>query len=143
MKGEHIQTSPQSNQIDSSKITSNPSKTTKVPTGDKSQHETTKAKASLTQETKPSSPSPDKREDLTALKALDVLLRRYDRRSTPTNDLGKKSSRIKFSQIQCLLKLFDGHFRKWLTDLKVQNLKFEVLWNKTFSIKSFGNVIED
>ena len=90
MKGDHIQTSPQSNQIDSSKITSNPSKTTKVSTGDKSQHETTKAKASLTQETKPSSPSPDKREDLTALKALDVLLRRYDRRSTPTNDLGKK-----------------------------------------------------
>ena len=90
MKGEHLQTSPQSNQVDNSKITSNPSKTTKIPTGDKSQHGTTKAKASLTQETKPSSPSPDKREDLTALKALDVLLRRYDRRSTPTNDLGKK-----------------------------------------------------
>ena len=36
-----------------------------------------------------SSPPNDKREDLTALKALDVLLRRYDRRSTPTNDLGK------------------------------------------------------
>ena len=31
-----------------------------------------------------------KREELTALKALDTLLRsNYDRRSTPTNDLGK------------------------------------------------------
>ena len=31
----------------------------------------------------------DTREELTALKALDKLLRKYDRRSTPTNDLGK------------------------------------------------------
>ena len=40
--------------------------------------------ASSTTETKE-----NKREDLTALKALDVLLRNYDRRSTPTNDLGE------------------------------------------------------
>ncbi len=31
----------------------------------------------------------DTREELTALKALDKLLRKYDRRSTPTNDLGE------------------------------------------------------
>ena len=36
----------------------------------------------------------EKREELTALKALDVLLRKYDRRSTPTNDLGKCSSTV-------------------------------------------------
>ena len=30
----------------------------------------------------------DTREELTALKALDGLLRKYDRRSTPTNDQG-------------------------------------------------------
>ena len=28
-------------------------------------------------------------DELTALKALDTMLRRYDRRSTPTNDLGE------------------------------------------------------
>jgi len=33
-------------------------------------------------------PKSDTREELTALKALDKLLRTYDRRSTPTNDLG-------------------------------------------------------
>ena len=35
-------------------------------------------------------PKSDTREELTALKALDKLLRTYDRRSTPTNDLGKQ-----------------------------------------------------
>ena len=44
----------------------------------------------VTETNKPTIPA-DKREDLTALKALDKLLRRYDRRSTPTNDLGKIS----------------------------------------------------
>ena len=39
-------------------------------------------------------PQSDTREELTALKALDKLLKTYDRRSTPTNDLGK--SRIVF-----------------------------------------------
>ena len=28
-------------------------------------------------------------DDLTALKALDIMLRKYDRRSTPTNDQGE------------------------------------------------------
>lgn len=65
-------------------------------TGDKSQLKMTEAKPKSSQETKPSSPAPDKREDLTALKALDVLLRKYDRRSTPTNDLGKNPA-LKFS----------------------------------------------
>ena len=37
-------------------------------------------------------PKSDTREELTALKALDKLLRTYDRRSTPTNDLGMYSS---------------------------------------------------
>lgn len=37
--------------------------------------------------TKPTPPE-NTREELTALKALDKLLRTYDRRSTPTNDLG-------------------------------------------------------
>ena len=36
-------------------------------------------------------PKSDTREELTALKALDKLLRTYDRRSTPTNDLGKNT----------------------------------------------------
>ena len=44
----------------------------------------------VTETNKPTIPA-DKREDLTALKALDKLLRRYDRRSTPTTGLGKIS----------------------------------------------------
>ena len=56
-------------------------------TDDGSIHASTKAKTESVEAPKPS-PTPDKREDLTALKALDVLLRKYDRRSTPTNDLG-------------------------------------------------------
>ena len=84
-----IESSSQLHQSDYSKTTSHPNKITKISTGDKSHLETTKAKASMSQKAKPPSPTPDKREDLTALKALDVLLRKYDRRSTPTNDLGK------------------------------------------------------
>ena len=49
------------------------------------------AKSETVTETNKPTISADKREDLTALKALDKLLRRYDRRSTPTNDLGKIS----------------------------------------------------
>ena len=41
------------------------------------------------EEVKQVPPAPPQREELTALKALDKLLRTYDRRSTPTNDLGK------------------------------------------------------
>ena len=56
-------------------------------TDDGSNHASTKAETESVKAPAPS-PTPDKREDLTALKALDVLLRKYDRRSTPTNDLG-------------------------------------------------------
>ena len=94
VKAEKIQSSSQSNQSDHSSTTLHPGESTKLSTSDKSQLKTTEAKPRSSQETKPSSPAPDKREDLTALKALDVLLRKYDRRSTPTNDLGK-NSRIK------------------------------------------------
>ena len=60
-----------------------------------------------------SAPTNDKREDLTALKALDVLLRKYDRRSTPTNDLGKCSSSFFHAHTSSALKsLF-----KFLTDV--------------------------
>ena len=73
--------------IDSTKTTSNKETNTESATGKKSKDVPIKSRASSGEETKPS-PTPDKREDLTALKALDVLLRKYDRRSTPTNDLG-------------------------------------------------------
>ena len=89
VKAEKILSSSQSNQSDHS-TTLHPGESTKLSASDKSQLQTTEAKQRSSQETKPSSPAPDKREDLTALKALDVLLRKYDRRSTPTNDLGTK-----------------------------------------------------
>ena len=89
VKAEKILSSSQSNQSDHS-TTLHPGESTKLSASDKSQLQTTEAKPRSSQETKPSSPAPDKREDLTALKALDVLLRKYDRRSTPTNDLGTK-----------------------------------------------------
>ena len=96
VKVDNIESSSQIQQTDNSKTTSYPSKITTISTGDKSQLKTKKSQASLSKEAKPSSPTPDKREDLTALKALDVLLRKYDRRSTPTNDLGDFSC-MKFS----------------------------------------------
>ena len=59
------------------------------------------AKSETVTETNKPTISADKREDLTALKALDKLLRRYDRRSTPTNDLGKISW-AKFFLLLCV-----------------------------------------
>ena len=75
---------------DNTKDTSNKETNTESATSNKSKLvsiPSRKSQATSEEVTKPA-PTPDKREDLTALKALDVLLRRYDRRSTPTNDLG-------------------------------------------------------
>ena len=60
----------------------------------------------------------EKREELTALKALDVLLRKYDRRSTPTNDLGKCSSTFSDMYLKLLeefIQTLDGYFYNKVT----------------------------
>ena len=47
-------------------------------------------------------PKSDTREELTALKALDKLLRTYDRRSTPTNDLGNYTLKLMGNDIETI-----------------------------------------
>ena len=94
---------------DNTKTTSNKETNTESATGTKLKDVQRKSQTS-SGEAKKSSPTPDKREDLTALKALDVLLRRYDRRSTPTNDLGTISCSFLW-EIQLTRKVYSSFWR--------------------------------
>jgi hypothetical protein len=94
---------------ENTKTTSNKETNTESSTDNKSKDVTRKARASSGEATK-SSPKPDKREDLTALKALDILLRRYDRRSTPTNDLGTISCSSLW-EIQVIRRVYSSFWR--------------------------------
>ena len=39
------------------------------------------------------------KDELTALKALDIMLRKYDRRSTPTNDQGEHNADVRVTHL--------------------------------------------